>query len=161
MDTATKYKLITNANQFITIGQITKPNPIRDVHLAIYYAYYPIQKLEQASDIEKENLLKLVNIYEGPADCYDYTTMNKKYQMIQESLQQFNTNMDYVWYSSGRYNRQKILMKSSDNNFVWYMDQTMSAAHNFYVGKKSVNLTLWLKMTYEKRQEIYDKHIIS
>ena len=156
MDIDTKYKLITNAQPNITIGQITKPNPVRSIYL---YHFWPT-KLNKASDDMINDLLKKTEIFEGPSDAYDYSTMNFKYQQIQESLDQFKTKMHYVWYSKDHLNTKRILMKSNDNNFIWYLAQNTNPNHHFYVGGKLVKFSVWFNMSLEERQELYDKYVL-
>lgn len=158
MDIDTKYKIVTTVQSFITIGKVTRPNPLRDIYFGRFVWPSTLYKHKGNDNMLKE-LLENIELYEGPSDAYDYGKMNFKYQQIHETLGQFNTRMDYAWYSKDNHNSKKLLMKSDDNNFVWYLNQNINPNHKFYVGGKSVKIMKWLDMSLEERQELYDKYV--
>ena len=108
-----------------------------------------------------------INVYKGDPNGFDFKRLTNNFNMLQLSVKEFGTDLDYMWYGEGDknsdgFNRGKyILVKSTDDMFVWVYDAFIgySTSNRLFINGKGISFSKWIKMDNDKRYELYLRNI--
>jgi hypothetical protein len=150
MDAKTKYEMMVKANTHIKTPYKTFENPIKQ--FLKYYNDHVSDKYE----------LDRTDLYEGQYDAFDFGKDVEEYLMLQDSLLQFETSFDKLWYIKSMYGVYYILSKTGNEKFiVYYTNKGRTLVKSgLFIGKKRINVKDWLKMDFDERQKMYEQLMV-
>lgn len=154
MDNDTKFKILNQAPLKLDFNHKSVCNPHYNGNLSA-----PTITL---SDEQVQSILNNFEIFEGPCNSHDFGKYNNTYMAIQESLAQFNTGLDYIWYKklNQSYRSYHFVVKSADGNFVWEVNQDIHTNPNrFYVGGKMLKTSHWIKYGETYQQQLVKENL--
>ena len=99
----------------------------------------------------------ITDLYEGDPNSYDMGKhYNQQYMQIQQSLQQFGTYLDYLWYSN-IHRGKNFIMKSQDERFIWQANtKGMSSFNVLFVDNRKIKMSEWLAINSKKQKKFVD-----
>lgn len=147
MDAKTKFEMMTKADSHIKTLYKTFENPIKQ-----FLKYY-------VSPVSDKYELDRTDLYEGKYDEFDFGKDTEQYLMLQDSLLQFETSFDTLWYIKSLYGTHYILSKSTDERFAVHNTNKgrYNSKYGLFVGKQRIKVNDWLKMSFDDRQKIYEQ----
>lgn len=150
MDAKTKFEMIVKANTHIKTPYKTFENPIK-----LFLKYYNDHVFDKYE-------LDRTDLYEGQYDAFNFGKDVEQYLRLQDSLLQFETSFDKLWYIKSMYGVYYILSKTSNEKIiVYYTNKGRTLVKSgLFIGKKRINVTDWLKMDFDERQKMYKQLMV-